>query len=116
MFKTCLVLILTLRRSSAYLVNVGRGPLVDTNALVDALKRNQIAGAGLDVLEGEPNVPANHPLLAADLQNKVMILPHIASATVEARTTMARWMAVNALGAMDLRDDGPSGAMPSELR
>lgn len=50
-------LVLT-RRRTAYLVNVSRGPTVDTNALVKALQYNEIAGAALDVLEGEPGVYA----------------------------------------------------------
>ncbi|WFD20290.1 hypothetical protein MCAP1_002534 [Malassezia caprae] len=71
--------------TTAYLINVGRGGLVDTDALVQALHAKEIAGAGLDVLEGEPHIAAEHPLLAPELVNNVMILPHIASATQEAR-------------------------------
>lgn len=103
-------------RTTAYLVNVGRGGLVDTGALVQALHANEIAGAGLDVLEGEPNIAADHPLLAPELTNKVMILPHIASATWEAREGMALLTAQNALAALGLRPDGPSDEMPTELR
>lgn len=66
------------------LVNVGRGNLVDTAALIEALERNVIAGAGLDVLEGEPKVPAR---LAA-LPN-VVLTPHIGPATWGARARSA---------------------------
>lgn len=67
------------------LVNVGRGDLVDTSALIDALERGVIAAAGLDVLEGEPNVPER---LAA-LRN-VVLTPHIGGATFGARARGAR--------------------------
>jgi lactate dehydrogenase-like 2-hydroxyacid dehydrogenase len=67
-----------------YVVNVGRGTVVDTAALVDALKSNTIAGAGLDVLEGEPSVP---PQLQELLKfENVVITPHIAGRAPEGRT------------------------------
>lgn len=56
----------------SYLVNVGRGPIVDTDALVDALRSNDIAGAGLDVTDPEP-LPADHPLWGF---KNVTITPH----------------------------------------
>ncbi|MES2563021.1 MAG: 2-hydroxyacid dehydrogenase [Pseudomonadota bacterium] len=66
-----------------YLVNIGRGTTVDTAALIDALRDKRIAGAGLDVLEGEPSVP---PLLPELLQfDNVVITPHIAGRAPEAR-------------------------------
>jgi phosphoglycerate dehydrogenase-like enzyme len=58
--------------SDAYLVNVGRGPIVDTEALVDALRSNHIGGAGLDVTDPEP-LPRSHPLWEFD---NVTITPH----------------------------------------
>ena len=67
------------------LVNVGRGDLVDTDALVEALEAGEIFGAGLDVLEGEPDVP---PRLAA--QPNLVITPHIGAATWGARSRGAR--------------------------
>ncbi|WFD35377.1 hypothetical protein MCUN1_002231 [Malassezia cuniculi] len=96
-------------KPTAYVVNVARGPHVDTGALVDALRQEKIAGAALDVLEGEPNIPADHPLLAADIADRVVVLPHIASATSEARHAMADICATNALGMVGL------GEMISEL-
>ncbi len=66
-----------------YLVNIGRGTVVDTAALLDALKSKRIGGAGLDVLEGEPSVP---PLLPALLQfENVVVTPHIAGRAPEAQ-------------------------------
>ena len=67
-----------------YLVNIGRGTVVDTAALIDALRANRIAGAGLDVVEGEPNVPPRLPeLLRFD---NVVVTPHCAGRAPEART------------------------------
>lgn len=70
-------------KPSAYLINVGRGKIVNEKDLVNALKTNRIAGAGLDVFEREP-FDKNHPLLSVDA-NKLRMTPHIAWATKEAR-------------------------------
>lgn len=82
-------------KPTAYLVNSARGPIVDEKALVKALKAGQIAGAGLDVFEEEPQV--DEGLL--DLDN-VVLLPHLGSATVETRTAMAELAARNALAVL----------------
>ncbi len=77
-------------KNSAFLINTSRGAVINERALVEALKNGFIAGAGLDVFEREP-------LLApglADLEN-VVLLPHIGSATVTARTRMAETAAGN---------------------
>jgi phosphoglycerate dehydrogenase-like enzyme len=63
-------------RPGAYLVNIGRGEVIDENALIDALKAGRIGGAGLDVFEHEP-LPAESPLW--DLDN-VILTPHISGA------------------------------------
>jgi phosphoglycerate dehydrogenase-like enzyme len=60
-------------RSSAFLVNVARGPIVDESALVEALREGWIAGAGLDVFDQEP-LPTSHPLVQLD---NVILTPHI---------------------------------------
>jgi len=61
-------------KPSAYLINIGRGKIVQLDALVEALRAGEIAGAGLDVFEVEP-LPADHPLW--DMEN-VVITPHVA--------------------------------------
>jgi len=63
----------------AVVVNVGRGPIVDTDALVDALRRNAVGGAALDVTDPEP-LPADHPLWTFD---NVLVTPHNAGHTPE---------------------------------
>ena len=70
-------------KSTAYLINTARGDVVDNEALIDALKNNKIAGAGLDVFEGEPNL--NPGFLG--LENAVL-LPHLGSASIETRIAM----------------------------
>jgi glyoxylate reductase len=70
-------------RSTAFIINTARGPIVDEAALVDALKTGIIAGAGLDVYEQEPAI---HPTLAQLKQ--VVLLPHLGSATLHARVQM----------------------------
>ena len=79
-------------KKTAFLINTARGPIVNEQALVDALKAGEIAGAGLDVFENEPAV---HPGLL-ELDNAVLI-PHLGSATVETRAAMADIAATNAL-------------------
>lgn len=75
---------LALMKPSAFLINVSRGPVVDETALVEALTKKSIAGAGLDVYEKEPVLAPG----LADLDN-VVLLPHMGSATLETRTAMA---------------------------
>jgi glyoxylate reductase len=78
-------------KDSAILVNTSRGPVVDTDALVDALNNCEIWGAGLDVTDPEP-LPADHPLLKID---KAIVCPHIASASGTTRGRMAQLAAEN---------------------
>lgn len=73
-------------KKTAVIVNIARGPVVDTNALVEALDQGKIFGAGLDVIEAEPNIQADHPILK---QPRCVLLPHIGSATIETREQMA---------------------------
>jgi glyoxylate reductase len=73
-----------LMKKTAYLINASRGPIVDERALVDALRKGQIAGAGIDVYENEPILAPG----LSELPNAVLT-PHIGSATLESRTAMA---------------------------
>ncbi|GMR18979.1 MAG: D-glycerate dehydrogenase [Patescibacteria group bacterium] len=75
---------LSLMKKTAYLINTSRGPVVDEKALVEALKSKTIAGAALDVYEEEPRLAPG----LADLEN-VVLTPHTASATNEARGAMS---------------------------
>ena len=79
-------------KPTSVLVNTSRGPVVDLDALYDALKEKRIFAAGLDVTEPEP-LPADHPLLTLD---NVIVMPHIASASTVARDKMS-WMAAKNL-------------------
>ena len=76
---------LTKMKSTAVLVNIARGPVVDTDALTSALQSGQIFAAGLDVTDPEP-LPRDHPLLQLD---NVTIVPHLGSATEQTRQKMA---------------------------
>ena len=71
-------------KSSAILINVARGPIVNEADLVTALKEGIIAGAGLDVISAEPMKEGN-PLLEIQDSGKLVVTPHIAWATGEAR-------------------------------
>lgn len=75
---------LCLMKPGAYLINVGRGGIVNETDLAQALRENRLMGAGLDVFELEP-LAADHLLLSVDIQNKLLLTPHIAWASVEAR-------------------------------
>ena len=79
-----------LMKAEAYLVNTARGEVVDEAALIRALENGEIAGAGLDVFENEPNV---NPRLKA-LRN-VVLLPHMSSATIEGRVDMGEKVIIN---------------------
>jgi len=81
-------------KKDAVLINTARGPLVDEDALADALLNRTIYGAGFDVYEFEPKI--NEKLFALD---NVVLLPHIGSATEETRAKMAE-MVINDCGAV----------------
>ena len=84
-----------LMRSTAFLVNTARGPIVDEAALVEALRSGAIAGAGLDVYEHEPMLEPG----LNELDNAVLI-PHLGSATVETRAAMATLAARNTVAVL----------------
>lgn len=92
-------------KPTAILVNTSRGPVVHESALVEALRAGEIAGAALDVYEREPDLAEG----LAELEN-VVLAPHTASATVEARTAMSRLVAENVIAALEGRP------LPTEVR
>lgn len=97
-----------LMKPTAILVNTARGAVVDEKALIEALKKNLIAGAGLDVYEDEPNIsPA---LLAMD---QVVLMPHLGSGTIEAREEMSAVVASNILSAF--AGEMPENAVNPEI-
>jgi glyoxylate reductase len=81
---------LALLKPSAYIVNTARGEVIDENALARMIENNELAGAGLDVFEHEPAV--NPKLLRND---KVVVLPHMGSATLEGRIDMGEKVIIN---------------------
>ncbi len=74
-------------KTSAILLNLGRGPIVNDAELADALEEGKIAAAGLDVLGKEP-IEADNPLLRIKDSTKLVITPHVAWGTIEARTRL----------------------------
>jgi glyoxylate reductase len=99
---------LRMMKSTAYLINASRGPVIDEKALAKALQEGWIAGAGLDVFEREPEMEPD----LADMEN-VVVVPHIASATIETRTKMGLIAADNVLAA--LRGDRPPTIVNPEI-
>jgi len=98
-----------LMKEDAILVNVARGPVVDEEALVEALKSGEIRGAGLDVFEEEPKV---HPGLK-ELTESVVLAPHIGSASRETRMKIAEIGVVNAIA--DLKGEKPPNLVNPEV-
>jgi lactate dehydrogenase-like 2-hydroxyacid dehydrogenase len=81
---------LELMKPSAHLINTARGDVVDSQALIDALRHRKITGAGLDVYEGEPNINPGFLML-----DNVTLLPHLGSATLCTRTAMGNRVLAN---------------------
>lgn len=77
---------IALMKPSALLINVARGPVVDSAALADALNTGAIAGAGIDVFETEPPLAPDHPLLHS---KNTLVTPHVAFASQESMTARA---------------------------
>jgi phosphoglycerate dehydrogenase-like enzyme len=73
-------------KSSAILINTARGPIVEQPALIEALHQNRLAGAGIDVFDLEPPLPAKHPIFTAP---NTVLLPHVGFETVEAMSAKA---------------------------
>ena len=95
-------------KKTAYIVNTARGPVIDEQALLAALKSGEIAGAGLDVYENEPALTPG----LAELDN-VVLLPHIGSGTESARTDMSLMAARNMLAM--LKGHKPETCLNSEI-
>lgn len=85
-------------KESAILINTARGPIVNSEALAEALNEGKIAGAGIDVFEMEPPIPGDHPLVGA---KNTILTPHVAFATPEAFDRRARIVFDNIIGWLD---------------
>ena len=78
---------LSLMKESAVIINVARGPIIDDAALADLLNEGKIAGAGIDVFDGEPPLPADYPLLSA---KNAILTPHVGFLSDEAMELRAQ--------------------------
>ena len=103
---------LKLMRPEAYIVNTARGEVIDENALTRMIDAGDIAGAGLDVFEHEPAV--NPKLVKLARSGKVVILPHMGSATIEGRIDMGEKVIINIRTFMDGHRP-PDRVLPSML-
>ena len=90
---------LALLQPTAYLVNTARGDVIDEAALIKCLREGKLAGAGLDVFENEPMV--NPKLVKLANEGKVVLLPHMSSATIEGRAEMGDKVIINIRAFMD---------------
>lgn len=96
---------IALMQKNAILLNTARGGVVDSQALANALNEDRIAGAGIDVFEMEPPVPADHPLLHS---KHTVVTPHVAFASREALFTRAQIVSENIL---KWEDDTPQNVI-----
>jgi glyoxylate reductase len=103
---------LKLMKPEAYIVNTARGEVIDENALIRLIEAGDLAGAGLDVYEHEPAVSPKLVKLAS--QGKVVLLPHMASSTIEGRIDMGEKVIVNIRTFMDGHRP-PNRVLPSML-
>jgi len=103
---------LKLIRPEAYIVNTARGEVIDENALARLIESGEIAGAGLDVFEHEPAV--NPKLVKLARAGKVVLLPHLGSATLEGRVDMGEKVIINIRTFMDGHRP-PDRVLPSML-
>ncbi len=103
---------LKLMRPEAYIVNTSRGEVIDENALIRMIEAGELNGAGLDVFEQEPAI--NPKLVRLARANKVVLLPHMGSATLEGRIDMGTKVIVNIQTFMDGHRP-PDRVLPSML-
>jgi len=99
-------------RPESYIVNTARGEVIDENALIRLIEAGEIRGAGLDVFEHEPAV--NPRLVRLARAGKVVLLPHMGSATVEGRVEMGEKVIINIKTFMDGHRP-PDRVLPSML-
>lgn len=104
---------LALMQETAYVVNTARGEIIEENALARQIENGKLAGAGLDVFEKEPNFSPSLAKLAK--QGKVVLLPHMASATVESRIDMGEKVIINIRAFID-HHRPPDRIIPEKLR
>ena len=86
-------------KRDAILVNTARGEIIDETALVKMLEAGEIMGAGLDVFEHEPAISPRMLKLAK--QNRILVMPHMGSATIEGRIEMGEKVIINIRTFMD---------------
>jgi glyoxylate reductase len=103
---------LKLMQPAAYVVNTARGEIIDENALIRMIEAGELAGAGLDVFEHEPEVSPK--LLRLARAGKVTLLPHLGSATIEGRVDMGTKVIINIQSFMDGHRP-PDRVLPSQL-
>lgn len=103
---------LELMQPTSYIVNTARGGIIDETALIKCLREGKIAGAGLDVFENEPSVSPKLLKLAAE--GKVVLLPHMSSATIEGRVDMGEKVVINIRTFFDGHRP-PDRVLPSRL-
>jgi glyoxylate reductase len=103
---------LKLMKADAYIVNTARGEVIDENALAKMIEAGELAGAGLDVFEHEPAI--NPRLVKLARAGKVVLLPHMGSATIEGRIEMGEKVIVNIRVFMDGHRP-PDRVLPSQL-
>ena len=103
---------LKLLRPEAYIVNTARGEVIDENALARLIATGEIAGAGLDVFEHEPAI--NPKLVKLARVGKIVLLPHMGSATLEGRVDMGEKVIVNIKTFLDGHRP-PDRVLPSML-
>ncbi|MQB21982.1 D-glycerate dehydrogenase [Agrobacterium tumefaciens] len=84
---------LALMQPTSYIVNTARGDIIDEAAMIECLRQGKIAGAGLDVFENEPAV--NPKLIKLAKEGRVVLLPHMSSATIEGRIDMGDKVIIN---------------------
>jgi glyoxylate reductase len=103
---------LKLMKPEAYVVNTARGEVIDENALAKMIEAGELAGAGLDVFEHEPSV--NPRLVKLARAGRVVLLPHMSSATIEGRVDMGEKVIVNIKVFMDGHRP-PDRVLPSQI-